>query len=431
MDIWRTLKGSGVKYVKFIIVDIYGSPKCELVPIDAAKDLFASGVPFDASSIPAYATVNKSDFVAYPDPRAVYIEFWHDAKIADVFTFINDLSDKPSPLDPRGILQDVIDKAREKGYEFEFGVEVEFFVVREEGGRPAFVDSGVYFNALNTTMLTPVMEELTAALYEAGLGFSKIHHEVAPSQYEVNLGVADALRLADQLVYFKMMAKDIARKYGFKITFMPKPFWGVNGSGLHTHISVRKDGRQLFASVGKITEECGHVIAGILGLARPLCALVAPTVNSYKRLVPHHEAPTRVVWGYANRSAMIRVPFYKGVVKKIEFRLPDPSMNPYIGFAAMIIAGLKGLEERKEPPPPTEEIAYELPNVEETPPTLEAAIKEFEKSVLARELPGEFVSTYIRLKLAEWEDYLTNVGPWEKTWNQITDWEYKRYLETA
>ncbi|MFP3485441.1 MAG: glutamine synthetase family protein [Vulcanisaeta sp.] len=432
VDLWRILKASGIKYVKFIIVDINGSPRSEIVPIDMAKDLFIDGMPFDASSIPSYSTVNRSDFVAYVDPRAVYIEYWQDGKVADVFTMVSDIADKPSPLDPRRLLNDVLESAKSKGYEFLMGVEVEFFVVKEEGGKPVPADPGVYFDGWNVTVQSQFMKELITAIAEAGINYTKTHHEVAPSQYEVNIGATDPLRLADQIVYFKIMAKDIAQKYGLRATFMPKPFWGVNGSGAHTHISVWKDGKNLFLSnTGKITEECGYAISALLSNARALSALVAPLVNSYKRLVPHHEAPTRIVWGYANRSAMIRIPQYKMRINRIEFRLPDPSMNPYLAFAGIVLTVLRGLDERREPPEPTEEVAYELPNAPETPPTLESAVKEFEKSFLATELPSDMVKAYVKYKMNEWEDYLTKVGPWEKTWNVITDWEYSKYLVTA
>ena len=432
VDLWRILKGSGIKYVKFIIMDINGAPRSEIVPIDMAKDLFIDGMPFDASSIPSYSTVNKSDFVAYIDPRAVYIEYWQDGKVADVFTMVSDIADKPSPLDPRRVLNDTLEEARSKGYEFLMGVEVEFFVVKEDGGKPIFADPGIYFDGWNITVQSQFMKELITSIAEAGINYTKIHHEVAPSQYEINIGTTDPLRLADQIVYFKIMAKDIARKYGLIATFMPKPFWGVNGSGAHTHISVWRNGNNLFLSnTGKITEECGYAISAILSNARALSSFVAPLVNSYKRLVPHHEAPTRIVWGYANRSAMVRVPQYKMRINRIEYRHPDPSMNPYLAFAAIVKTIIRGLEERKEPPPPTEEVAYELTNAPETPATLEDTLKEFSKSFLATELPSELVNAYIRVKQNEWEDYLTNVGSWEKTWNVITQWEYNRYLISA
>lgn len=193
-----------------------------------AKDLFIDGMPFDASSIPPlYSTVNRSDFVAYVDPRAVYIEHWQDGKVADVFTVISDISDKPSSLDPRRVLNDTLEQVRSKGYDFLMGVEVEFFVVKEDNGKPTLADTGVYFDGWNVTVQSQFMKELINAIAEAGINYTKIHHEVAPpSQYEINIGAYDPLRLADQVIYFKIMAKDIAQKYGLKATFMPKPSGG-------------------------------------------------------------------------------------------------------------------------------------------------------------------------------------------------------------
>ncbi|MGC9179751.1 MAG: glutamine synthetase family protein [Vulcanisaeta sp.] len=431
-DLWRILKASGIKYVKFIVVDINGAPRSEIVPIDMAKDLFIDGMPFDASSIPSYSTVNKSDFIAYVDPRAVYVEYWQDGKVADVFTMVSDIANKPSLLDPRRILNDTLEQAKSKGYNFLMGVEVEFFVVKEDGGKPVFADSGIYFDGWNTTAQSRFMKELITAIAKAGINYTKIHHEVAPSQYEINIGAIDPLRLADQMIYFKIMAKDMAKKYGLIATFMPKPFWGVNGSGAHTHISVWRNGENLFLSnTGKITEECGYAISSILDNARALSSFVAPLVNSYKRLVSHYEAPTRIVWGYANRSAMVRIPQYKMRINRIEYRHPDPSMNPYLAFAAMIKTILRGFEERREPPSPTEDVAYELVNTLETPTTLEDALKELSKSFLFSEFPSDLMNAYLRAKQNEWEDYLTRVGPWERTWNVITDWEYSKYLVTA
>lgn len=429
LDTWRILKGAGVKYVKIIVVDITGAPRSEVVNIDMAKDIFTDGMPFDASSIPAYSTVNKSDFVAYVDPRAIYVESWNDGKIADVFTLVTDTSGKPSPLDPRQILDLTLQRISERGYSLMMGTEVEFFVVKVSDGKPQLADQGVYFDGFNTNMQFSFMQDLVSTINSSGLGVTKIHHEVAPSQYEVNIGAADPLRVADSIVFFKILARDLASRHGLATTYMPKPFWGINGSGAHTHVSVWKDGVNLFLSrTGEITQECGYVISSILRNARALSALVAPTVNSYKRLVPHYEAPTRLVWGYANRSVMVRVPHYLKKVNRFEYRHPDPSMNPYIGYAGIALATLRGLEEKIDPPPPTEEIAYELPNVPETPVNLGDALREFSKSPIAQDLPSEFVKAYISFKESEWRDYLSNVGPWEKTWSVITEWEYSRYL---
>ncbi|ACB39403.1 glutamine synthetase family protein [Pyrobaculum neutrophilum] len=426
IDVWRVLKGAGVKYVYFVIVDIYGRPRVDIMPIDMAKDAFIDGVPYDGSSIPAYSTVNRSDFVAVVDPSAVYVESWNGGKAAYVFTNTLD-GNAPSPLDPRNVLKQVLERAEKRGYQFKIGVEVEYFVVR--GNPPELPEKAGYFD-VPPDATRKVVEEIMENFAAAGLGETKTHHEVAPSQFEVNIPYGNPLKTADSILMFKTMARAVAAKHGYTVTFMPKPFWGMNGSGAHTHISVWKDGKNLMASVKEPTQELKWVVGGILNNAISISAIVAPTVNSYKRLVPHHEAPTRVVWGLGNRSAMVRVPYYGGKINRIEYRHPDPSMNPYLAFAAVVLAGLEGLENRIEPPPPVQEVAYDLQGVRETPPNLGAALKYMEEGKIARELPSDFVKAYLGVKQAEWQSYAQQYQ-WEKTWNTITPWEYEQYLTTV
>ncbi|OYT25720.1 MAG: glutamine synthetase [Thermoprotei archaeon ex4572_64] len=434
IDVWRVLKGSGVKYVKFIIVDIHGRPRSQIMLIDAAKDVLVSGMPFDGSSIPFYATVNKSDYVALPDLRSVYIESWNGGKIADIFTNVLEGSDTPSPMDPRNVLMQTYQYVKEKGYIVKISVEIEYFLVREINGKPVPADSGVYFEGFNTQMLLDAITDIVSSLETSGIIISKTHHEVAPSQYEVNIGPFDPVKTGDSVIMFKILAKDVAVRHGLVATFMPKPFWGINGSGAHTHLSTYsiKTGENLFSSMKKITETCGYSIAGILNYAREMSLIVAPLVNSYKRLVPHHEAPTRITWGYSNRSTLIRVPAYKGKIDRIEYRHPDPSFNPYLGFSCIIIAMMEGIEKKITPPDPTEDVAYELSGVKETPAHLGEAIEEFKRSIFAQRLPSELIKRFIQLKEKEWLSYLEAVKKsWSETWNVITDWEYEQYLHYA
>lgn len=430
VNVWRILKGAGVKYIKFVIVDIYGRPRLEVLPIDAARDAFVDGVAYDGSSIPAYTTVNKSDFVAAVDTDAVYIETWNGGKTALAFTNTLD-GNKPHPMDPRNVLKGVLDYAKSKGYEVKMGAEVEFFLVK--GNPPSFADSGAYFEGYPLRDTFSAIEEIIEHFHLSGVGYTKTHHEVAPSQFEVNIPAGSPLQVADQILVFKIMAKSIAQRHGLAATFMPKPFWGVNGSGMHTHVSLWKDGVNLFASYKEPTPELKSAVAGVLERAVENSVFVAPLVNSHKRLVPHHEAPTRVVWGLANRSTMVRIPYYGSKINRFEYRHPDPSVNPYLGFAAIALSALDGLEKRAEPPPPVEEVAYELSGVRETPKHLGEAVKAASESLVAKSLPSQFVKAYLSLKEQEWSDYLAAVGEagWEKTWNVITRWEYDRYLDAA
>ncbi|MEM1615507.1 MAG: glutamine synthetase family protein [Pyrobaculum sp.] len=428
LSTWRVLKGAGVKYVKFIIVDIFGRPRAEVMPIDAARDAFVDGIAYDGSSIPAYTTVNKSDLVAKVDPNAVYVETWSGGKSATAFTNTVD-GGKPHPLDPRNALIQAVEYVKSRGYVPMLGAEVEYFLVR--GNPPTLVDNGAYFEGDLSRETWPVVEEIVEHFQLAGLGSTKTHHEVAPSQYEVNIPAGDPVQVADQVLVFKLMARAVARKYGQVATFMPKPFWGMNGSGMHVHVSFWKDGVNLFASVKEPTAELKYAVAGVLKNALQNSVFVAPTVNSYKRLVPHHEAPTRIVWGIGNRSAMVRIPYYGGKINRFEYRHPDPSSNPYLAFAAIILSALEGLERREEPPQDVKEVAYELEGVEETPRNLGEAVKLASESLATKTLPSPLVKAYLSLKEGEWGDYLRSEGEWDKTWNKITKWEYDRYLETV
>jgi glutamine synthetase len=426
IDVWRVLKGAGVKYVNFVIVDIFGRPRVDVMSIDAAKDAFVDGIAYDGSSIPAYTTVNRSDLVAEVDPSSVYVETWNGGKTAFVFT--NTLEGSGySMLDPRNVLRKTLEDLRARGYDVKTGVEVEYFIVR--GNPPELIDTVGYFD-VPPQSTRKVVEEIMDNFVASGIGETKAHHEVAPSQFEVNIPYGDPVKVADSILVFKMMARSIAAKHGYGATFMPKPFWGINGSGAHTHISVWKDGRNLFASYKEPTEELKYAVAGLLENAISISAVVAPTVNSYKRLVPHHEAPTRVVWGLGNRSAMVRVPYYGGKINRIEYRHPDPSMNPYLAFAVIAMSVVDGISARKAPPQPVADVAYELEGVKETPKHLGEALKYFTESNIASKLPSQLVKAYVKVKEAEWESYSTKYS-WEKTWNTITDWEYQQYLYTV
>lgn len=422
--LWRTLRQSGVKYVRFVIIDIYGRPRCQLVPIDESKDFIEQGLPFDGSSIPAYSTVDKSDLVAVADERAVYLETWNGSKIASIFTTVE------SPMDPRGLLKGVVDNMVRSGYTPRVGFEVEFFIVKLNGIKPELVDNGAYSDV---SMPIDLIDEILTNMRACGIGGSRAHHEVAPSQYEVNIPPGDPVEVADKLIMFKIMARDLLRRHGLCPTFMPKPFWGVNGSGLHTHFSLWRNGRNLFYyEGGEMPEELLHSVAGLLDIAREISSVVAPTVNSYKRLVPHYEAPTRITWGLGNRSVMVRIPYYRGRADRVEYRHPDPSQNPYLSLSLELAAIRRGLELKLKPPDPTEGVAYELPNAPETPANLGEAVELLEKSnMVISILPRELIAKYVQLKRHEWESYLKEVGPWESSWNVITDWEYEKYLTTA
>lgn len=423
LDVWRILKGAGVKRLRFIVVDLAGRPRGVTMAIDEAGRAFLDGVPFDGSSVPLYAQVHESDVLAEPDPSAVYVE--PGGRAAWVFCRVVD-PPRAAARDPRSLLERTAGRLRDEGYAALVGFEVEFFLVRVEGGRVVPADEGGYFEVSQPPLR--VAERIESAARRAGLGGSKVHHEVGPGQYEYNLPPLDPLRAADSFLFFKYVASAVAGALGLKATFMPKPFWGVNGSGAHTHLSIAaRAGSQPGSSDG-LGDSDRHSLAGVLKYSKALAAVAAPTVNSYKRLVPHHEAPTRLAWGYANRSALVRIPRHGGAPARIEVRVPDPLMNPYLTLTATLSAALEGLKRGLEPPEPVSGPAYELACAEEVPPHLSAAVAELEKVHASLGVPEELASPYIRLKRLEWEDYIEACGPWEETRNKITEWEYKRYL---
>lgn len=412
-----------MRRLKFVIVDLLGRPRGVSLGVDEAKRALEDGIAFDGSSVAKYAEVHDSDVVASPDLSSVYVDPL--SRSAWVFCRVED-PPRAAQLDPRLLLERTASKLREKGFEARVGVEVEFFLVKTEGGRVEPADSGGYFDLSQPALR--VAEGIEEAAEAAGLGGSKVHHEVAPGQYEYNLPPNDPVRAADSFVFFKYLASKVAEAEGLKATFMPKPFWGVNGSGAHVHLSLFREGESLFGRDGRLADEGLYCLAGILKRAKALAALAAPTVNSYKRLVPHYEAPTRLAWGYSNRSALVRVPRYRGAVNRVEVREPDPMMNPYLALAALLNAAVRGLERGEEPPEPIACSAYSLSSAEETPPNLAAAVSELETAYGELNLPSELAAAYARLKKAEWNEYVEACGPWEETWNRITEWEYRKYL---
>ena len=423
LDVWRILKGAGVRRLKFVIVDVYGKPRGVSLGIEEAKRALEEGVSFDGSSVAKYAEVHESDVTAVPDFSSVYVDPFD--RSAWVFCRVED-PPRAAGLDPRSLLARTVERLGERGLKARVGIEVEFFLVKVEEGRVEPADWGGYFDLSQPEL--KVAEEIEEAAEAAGLGGSKVHHEVAPGQYEYNLPAGDPMRTADSFLFFKHLASQVARARGLRATFMPKPFWGVNGSGAHVHLNFLSGGEDVFGKDGSLTAAGLHCLAGILKRARALAALAAPTVNSYKRLVPHHEAPTRLVWGYSNRSALVRIPRYRSAVNRIEVREPDPMMNPYLTLAALLEAAVSGLERGEEPPEPVALSAYSLATADETPPHLAAAVAELEAAYRQLGLPDELADVYAKLKKAEWSEYVEACGPWEETWNRITEWEYKRYL---
>ncbi|HVM25113.1 MAG TPA: glutamine synthetase family protein [Candidatus Limnocylindrales bacterium] len=436
-----------LRFVSLQFTDIVGQVKSVQVPMHQLEEAVEHGKWFDGSSIEGFARIAESDMFLVPDLDTFAEIPWEpglgpDGKeqletgsarvICDVFTPNGD----PFPGDPRWVLRRQIERAKGLGFTFNTGPELEFFLLRRSNGtvEPLPHDAAGYFD-LSEDLGTEVRKEMMNALAAFGIRVETAHHEVATGQHEIDFQYADALRTADNAVTFKTTLKAVAASKGLYATFMPKPFFGINGSGMHTHQSLWdvKKSRNAFSDPKDaygLSEIARQYIAGTLEHARGMIAVLAPLVNSYKRLVPGYEAPVYVGWARINRSALIRIPQsskgqYNSV--RIELRCPDPSSNPYLAFAAMLAAGLDGVDRKLTPPDPVEENLYhfdaaklESRRIKQLPGTLREALDELAGDEVIREALGDHIfERFLEAKTEEWDEYR----------KQVSSWEVERYLE--
>jgi glutamine synthetase len=435
-------KSKGIRFVQLQFTDIMGVVKAVTIPIHQLEGSVRHGTWFDGSSIEGFTRIAESDQYLMPDMRTFSELPWLKGSgprgtarvICDVYT----PRGEPFAGDPRGVLRRQVERARKLGYIVNMGPELEFFLFRrgEDGTiEPLPHDQAGYFD-FSTDLAGDIRHDMVDALEAFGIRVEAAHHEVAAGQHEIDFEYADALQTADNAITFKFTLKAIAQQHGLYATFMPKPIHGINGSGMHTHQSLYSiaDSRNSFADADSsygLSPLAKSYMAGILAHARGMIAVLAPLVNSYKRLVPGYEAPTYLTWGRTNRSALIRVPMVspgKSIEgTRVEVRCPDPSSNTYLAFAAMIAAGLDGVEKGLELAEPVEESLFEMDaaqiaakKIRELPGTLGDALDELEKDEVIREALGDHVfSHFIEAKRNEWDEYRT----------QVSDWEVERYLE--
>ena len=439
------LKKWDIKYIRLIIVDLDGKPRAMLIPEYEMEFALTFGIGFDGSSIAGFRDVNESDLVAHPDPSTFLVPMWETPGIATMFCYIGKPDGQPFEGDPRGLLKKTVLEIENEGYGYNTGPELEYFYISEENGGYAPFGSGGYFDLPPLDPTEEIKMETMMYLEAAGFQLDKVHHEVAQGQQEINFRYSDALKTADNVLLYKLCVKTIAQKHGKLATFMPKPFWGVNGSGCHVHQSLLdlETGTNAFSGsveTGGLSEMAIRYIGGILSHARGMSLIVAPLVNSYKRLVPHYEAPVYIAWGFMNRSALVRVPRYpEGMDKtaRIEYRHPDPSCNPYLAAVAMINAGMDGVKNKIEPPEPHSDNVYEFSkaeleklNIEMLPEHLGEAIDSFLKDPVITEALGDYLTeSLVKLKTKEFLDYGENTGKsWAESRPGITQWELDRYL---
>lgn len=425
------VKEQNVQFINLQFTDIVGIIKNVTIPINQLEDALDHGVWFDGSSIEGFARIAESDMYLQPDLDTYALIPWESEGdivtarfICDVYTPNGD----PFPGDPRRVLKNVLQEARDMGFEFNTGPELEFFLFKPgPDGRPQPVphDDAGYFD-VSTDYATHIRRQMVKALQGFGIVVEASHHEVAIGQHEIDFRYGDALRTADSAVTFRTTLKAVAQKNNLYATFMPKPIAGINGSGMHVHQSLAdvKTGKNLFYGADDergLSQLALNYIAGLLEHARGMCAVLAPLVNSYKRLVPGYEAPVYISWGQTNRSALVRVPrITRGRTQatRIELRCPDPSANPYLAFAVMLKAGLDGIKRGLTPPPAAEEDLYHIDPrsraLETLPGSLGEALEELQRDEVVQAALGPHIyERFLEAKQQEWDEYRLYVSQWE------------------
>ena len=440
-DVLEQIEAKGVDFLRLQFTDILGTVKNISIPASQAEKAFGEGIYFDGSSIEGFVRIQESDMRLKPDPDTFSVLPWRSARGDNTVTarmicdVINTSTDEPFAGDPRYVLKRAIAKAEEMGFNMNTGPEPEFFVFEnDEDGRATTVthDAGGYFDLAPKDMAQEIRAEIIYTLEAMGFEVEASHHEVARGQHEIDFKYADALTTADNVATFRSVVRATAELHDVHATFMPKPISGINGSGMHTHMSLFEDGENAFHDEDdefNLSTLAYQFLGGILEHAPALTAVCNPTVNSYKRLVPGYEAPIYVAWSDVNRSALVRKPAARvPAASRIELRSPDPTCNPYLAFAVMLSAGLDGIEKGNEAPGPVRENIYEFTEadrlergIETLPSTLGQAVSALEDDDVILDALGPHVSEkYVQAKSHEYTEFLASVS----------EWELDRYLET-
>lgn len=427
-DVLKIVEENGIKFIRLWFADISGQMKGFTITKEELKGALEDGMGFDGSSIKGFARIDESDMVAMPDISTFTILPYRPKEKAVAAMICDILNPDRTPYegDSRYIFKKALSKAKEKGYTFYVGPELEFFIFKDEKSTQ-ILDEGGYFDIVTLDSGREVRREVILSLEQMGIDVEYSHHEVAPSQHEIDLRYKDGLTMADTVMVYRVVIKEIAQMKGLYATFMPKPIYGVNGSGMHTHQSLFKGDKNIFfdeKDKDYLSSEAKQYIAGIMKHAREITLVCNQWVNSYKRLVVGYEAPVYICWARRNRSALIRVPMYqpgKEKATRIEFRSPDPACNPYLAFACMLSAGLKGIENKYSLVPPLERDVYHLTEeemkqlgVDCLPGSLIEAIEIAESSDLLKQILGEHIfENLITSKKIEWDEYRKRVHPYE------------------
>ncbi len=433
-DIIRMVEEDDVEFIRLQFTDMFGNLKNVAVTTSQLEKALNNECMFDGSSIEGFVRTEESDMYLYPD-LDTYVTFpWRpqQGKVARLICDVYDVEGKPFLGDPRYILKNAIKEATEMGYTFNVGPELEFFLFHmEENGQPTTIshERAGYFDLGPLDFGENARRDMVLTGEEMGFCIEASHHEVAPAQHEVDIKYDNALATADNIMTFKLVARTIAKRHGLHCTFMPKPKYGVDGSGMHVNMSLMKDGRNIFddpeGELG-LSKEAYHFIAGIIKHMKNMTAITNPLVNSYKRLVPNYEAPVYIAWSASNRSPLIRIPAGRGNSARVELRCPDPAANPYLTLAVCLAAGLDGIKNKLTPPASVNKNLFNLTvqeslelGLEKLPENLFEAISYLEQSEFIKNVLGEHISSkYISAKKDEWATYRT----------QVTQWEIDQYL---
>ena len=426
--IMELVEENNVKFIRLWFTDILGQIKSFAITSEELDTAFDEGMGFDGSSIKGYARIDESDMIAKPDPATFQLIPWRPKEKAVARMFCDVLNPDGTPYegDPRYALKRNLERLKEKGYTLYLGPELEFFYFKDDKSTQV-LDEGGYFDLTTLDAASDLRRETVLALEAMGIKVEYSHHEVAPSQHEIDLRYADALTMADNVMTYRVVVKEVATKYGCYATFMPKPIFGQNGSGMHTHQSLFKGDRNAFFDAKDkyfLSDIAKKYIAGLLKHAPEITMVCNQWINSYKRLVPGYEAPVYIAWARRNRSALVRVPLYKPGKEKatrIELRSPDPACNPYLAFSVMLAAGLEGIEKGYNLPEPVEKDIYHLSDEEKKklgikslPGSLIEAVEITEKSEVLRKALGDHIfNNLITNKKVEWDNYRIRIHPYE------------------
>lgn len=433
-DIRRIVEEENVEFIRLQFTDVFGMLKNIAITANNLEKVLDNKCMFDGSSIEGYARANESDMYLYPDLDTFAIFPWRPqhGKVARFICDVRDAEGNPFEVDPRYVLKRAIKKAEELGYTVNVGPECEFFLFQtDENALPTTVanDQAGYFDLGPIDGGENARRDMVLTLEDMGFNVEASHHEKAPAQHEIDFKYDEALATADNVMTFKLAVKTIARRHGLHATFMPKPKYGVSGSGMHLNISLSKDGKNAFrddSDPNGMSKEAYYFVGGLLKHMKGMTAIMNPLINSYKRLVPGYEAPVHIVWSAKNRNPLVRIPSVKGEATRIELRSPDSAANPYLAMAVAITAGLDGIVNKIEAPAPVDGNIPDMSNdeiikagIESLPNNLKEAVIELSKDELVKDALGKKIAPlYIEAKMNEWGEYTS----------QVTEWEVNRYL---